>query len=93
MMKRMFGFACVGAGAVIFSWATAGATISAWPKPKVTAAARTVTANDRLSSVLLLRFSIEGIWIAVMGASFAQRFPPLAKFSVLFVHSHGQGGV
>ena len=67
MMNRMLGLASAGAGAVIFSCATAEATIPAWPKPKVTAAAKTVTANARLSSVLQLRFSVEGIWIGFMG--------------------------
>src|SRR5262245_24325258 len=75
MMKRMFGFASDGAGAVIFSCATAGGTIPPWAKPKATAAAKTVTANARLNSVLLLRFSGEGIWMGYMGTSCRERFP------------------
>src|SRR5215470_6407568 len=85
MMKRMFGFASAGAGAVIFSCATAGATIPAWPKPKVTAAAKTVTANARLSSVLLLRFSVEGIWIGFMDTSLLRGSPAVGILGLRWV--------
>src|SRR5262245_49586869 len=75
MMNMILGFASAGAGVVIFSCATAGGTIPDWPKPKVTAAAKTVAVNAQLSSVLQLRFSVEGIWIGFMGTSCGVRFP------------------
>src|SRR5262249_49992207 len=76
MMKRKLGLASVGAGAVIFSCATAGVVIPTEAKATGRAAAKTVVARAQWSFALLLRCSDEGIWIAVMACLLSQRPPP-----------------
>jgi hypothetical protein len=84
MMKRMFGLvSCVEAGAagVVFSCATVGTAITAWPRPTVKAA-RTVIARGRLSLFLLLGFLGEK-WTMCMATSYRCH----RHFSATFGHN------
>ena len=59
MMKRMFGCCGAGAGVVIFSCATAGATVPTAAMPTARSAANAVDKLNRLSFVLSLRLTPE----------------------------------
>src|SRR5215831_20613603 len=86
MMNRILGLASAGAGAVIFSCASAEVVIPTWARPTVRATAKTGIAHGRL----LLRFAVEGIWIVFMGTSCRVKVPRLQNFAP--ARGHNQQG-